>query len=476
MRRVVKKRPSPLKTKRRPAKEGAGTGQQKKGGATKTFPLLAAHGGVIVSRSPMEVALPAIALDAGFGFSMAQAGGLLAAASVSYAVGKLTHSSLIDRCSPRAYLLGILAVAAGACAVGASAPGYAALVASTLMLNFMRAGAWQASTKIAAQHYDAEELPKVLGLLAMVSRATAVGCAIALGSLLVCGCSWRALYGATGVVVVAVGALSWRFLRLDDHEKDSSEAISQPRPRRAQRSHFVAAGGDHDRSHPTRLLPHAFPEEQTGVTLSQALKVFVQSPQVWMCVAAKTSCSILMEWQAFVPLYLRETLSLLPGHAAQVSSSFALGCAAAVLAGSVVYSRLEDGQRTALVAGMLTVFSAAMCTLLAVQTGAIGPLGVGPTVGLLLTLGCTLALPFYVPATMFAARFGGPFQSTLEGGTEAIAYGITSLFVFSAFAAKASGGWAACLAAFTVTAVVATLCSTVSLAKEWRSPEPGLAA
>ncbi len=155
------------------------------------------------------------------------------------------------------------------------------------------------------------------------------------------------------------------------------------------------------------------------------------------------SLTVLMEFQSFIGIYLKETFSLKPGIAVMTSSAFPIGCLISVLLGGFVFDVLNKKRRIFVLGGMMVVAVGCIVMLLVVPS-----LELTGNVGLIVSLlsimlfGLAIAPCYYIPMSVFSVDFGGVHCGVLVGIIDAAGYLAAMTFDFlGGAAADAVDGW-----------------------------------
>ncbi|MCH7910151.1 MAG: MFS transporter, partial [Candidatus Hydrogenedentes bacterium] len=213
------------------------------------------------------------------------------------------------------------------------------------------------------------------------------------------------------------------------------------------------------------------PHHLDDASLAEALVDFVKSPRVWLICASVMCLTILMEFQSFIPIYLKETFALTAGIAAITSSAFPIGCLISVLLGGFVFDKLSKKTRVFVLGGMMVFAVACVATLISLPN-----LGMTDTFGLWMTLlaimfyGLAIAPCYYIPMSVFSVDFGGKHCGVLVGIIDAAGYLAAMAFDFLGGAvADQADGWHQFLNILFNVAIVGSVTLSLFLILEYRS-------
>ena len=262
---------------------------------------------------------------------------------------------------------------------------------------------WPAMAKIITNWFAPQQYGGVWGVLATSSRVGTLVATFALGALLAV-MPWRSLLGvAAGAGILAVVYFAFT---LREHPVSGS---------------LARHNGDRDSppaSHPLDNL-----------TLLEALGIFFTSRQFWLITGSLMGLTILWDFLLFVPLYLKDTLSLTVAQASMAASAFPLGSLVSVLAGGYVFDRLSRKQAAWVFSLLLILATGCIGTFLAMPHLGLAPESLtGLSVALLFLFGVCVAPCYYIPMSVFAIEFGGQHSGFLIALLDAIAFGGNALF------------------------------------------------
>jgi sugar phosphate permease len=395
--------------------------------------MYAGYMGFILCRTAIYAASPAMVEDPALGLSKTIFGAVLGWGTAGMVTGKLLSGVVADRMGGRRVFLSALAITAATAAAFSLArnPLLFCLLNFTMLLA--AAAGWPAMSKLIAAWYEPDRYGKVWGVVSTSSRLSSVLSTLLLGWLLA-RLRWSHIFLVAGAVTAAVAAVIFVFLRAGPEDV----GLTAPGPASADE----------------QLPPH--PLDDSG--LGQALLYFARISRVWLICLSLMCTTVMMEVIGFLPLYLRETLALSPGHAASASSVFPAGCFVALLAGGWLYDRVSRKGRVWLLGAMLTVAALCLVALLAMTRAALAPQTAFAATAIVLFLyGLTVAPAYYLPMSVFSIEFGGKHCGVLISLIDAMGYGAAMLYQFGGGAiVDAPGGWPRMLGLLLVTSVLAT--------------------
>lgn len=260
------------------------------------------------------------------------------------------------------------------------------------------------------------------GFLSTSSRMGDLASKLALGTAVADGWGWRSLFLVAAALQLAV-AFSNAAL-LPKHSGGSGSSGGGAGQQASQQQHATGAGSLAEGGQPHGNAPDAtaaamatasFHDEAAGAesappTWAQ-VRAVVTSPRFAAVAAAVAALHVVMEFDKYVPLYLNKSLGFPPGLAAQGASLYPLAQLLALGAAGFGYDRLTPRGRlwtTGGLCGLLVVFYSAQ---LALRVWAV-PVPDYVHLGLIFCSGAAMAVPYYLPASIFLAEVGGKGKCT----------------------------------------------------------------
>ena len=183
--------------------------------------------------------------------------------------------------------------------------------------------------------------------------------------------------------------------------------------------------GDDDSG--TLKIPHRLDD----VSLSGALISFLQSPRFWFICISIMCLTILMAFQSFIPIYLKEIFNLSPGKAGIASSVFPLGSMFSVLVGGFVFDRLTKIKRVFVLGAMMTLATACIAVLLVLPNQNLQDNNMlWIALSMIMVYGLMIAPCYMIPMSVFSVDFGGKHCGVLVGIIDAAGYLASMAFEF----------------------------------------------
>ena len=143
------------------------------------------------------------------------------------------------------------------------------------------------------------------------------------------------------------------------------------------------------------------------------------------------SLTILMAFQSFLPLYLKEMFDLSPGKAGIASSVFPLGSMFSIVIGGFIFDKLTKKRRIFVLGGMMTVATGCVVILLLLPESNIQETSLLWTaLSVIMVFGLMIAPCYLIPMSVFSLDFGGKHCGVLVGIIDAAGYSASMIFEF----------------------------------------------
>ena len=407
------------------------------------------YGMLMLCRTVVGVAGPALLLDPNLDLDVASFGALLGWGTAGNLTGKLTNGVLADRLGGSKVFIASIGAAAVCTFAFGTLTGNTAFFALYFLTVFAKSAGWPSIANIIRTGFTYGKHGRVWGFIATSSRVSSVATTVLLSSLLLV-MSWRGLFFIAGAIALLCAVVLPKFLKSSRSNTDQGAGESKETA-----STLAAWSQDHPLSH---------------VGTGAALLHFVKSPRFWLISLAVSSLAVLFEFQVFIPIYLSETFGLIPAEAGMISAVFPMGCLLAVFAGGFVYDKLSKANIVLVMGGTLSI--GVLCLVCLRFLGANefdAQFELILTVGLIFIFGFAISPAYYLPMSVFSISFGGKHCGLLVGLIDALAYFGAMIFDFVGGAvANKEGGWQDFLLILMLTSVVATVIMTSFLYSDYR--------
>ncbi len=404
------------------------------------------YAALIMCRATVVNAGPSILDDPSLGLTTTAWGDVLGWGTAGILVGKLVNGVLADRFGGRRIFILSLALCMLATGIFGTMSGVGFFSIAYFFALFAKSAGWPAMANLIGAWYPANWRGRIWGILSSSSRLSSVFSTLVLGSLFLV-MSWQSVIGVA--IALAGGVLVFLFVIL---KQAPSDVGFEERP--------SSDGDDPTQSH---HLDHA--------SLGEALLDFAKSPRVWLICASLMCLAVLMEFQSFIGIYLKETFHLQPGIAVMTSSVFPIGCLMSVLLGGFVFDVLTKMRRIIILGSMMIMAIGCIMMLLVLPSLELSA-DVALTVSLLsiMFFGLAIAPCYYIPMSVFSVDYGGKHCGVLVGIIDAMGYLAAMTFDFmGGRIADQPDGWHQFLIVLLYVAVVGFVMLSMFLYLEHRS-------
>lgn len=362
---------------------------------------------------------------------------LLALSTLSIAAGKIFLGPVIDSLGGVKSLqitLSALAVCLGSIGSARTCQTLSSLAIYIIIVDFGFSSCWAACVKTIREYTEEKRWSNEIGRLAMAARlGNAISFAFFAWLLHVSSgvdASWRRVYRASGAIQLLPLAMLTYFGR-----KGSDDLAIQVESNNAEQT-------------TTRSSPIV----SLGILRRQASK-----PEFWLHLISRTITMVLVSFLLFIPTFMTQCYEMSTASAARVGSMFALGCLASVSTlAAKTYPSSDSAQIQSLLQpnddkSLSPIYRRKACFMamfLALSTGCLSAqmlflnnvINLSSTLGSILMFlwGFSLAIPFYLPSSMFSLKRGGKEgAATIADAFDVSGFGL--LAVFNGFVARVIG-------------------------------------
>ncbi len=364
------------------------------------------YAALYMCRAAVVISGPAMLDDPRLGFDKTAWGAMIGWGTAGTLIGKLANGVLADKLGGRRVFMISLGFCMLATGIFGTLSGVLYFSLAYFIALFAKSAAWPSMANLISVWYPKKWRGRIWGILSSSSRFSSLFTTLVLGSLLL-AVSWRVVIATSAVMTGGVLLLLFFIL------KQSPADVGLP----------VVASSDGD----SRKRPHPLDD----ATLAEALLSFVRSPRVWLICISIMCLTVLMEFQSFIPIYLKETFGLTAGIAAITSSAFPIGCLISVLAGGFVFDALSKKRRIFVLGGMMVFSVLCVALLLALpKLGLTGDFSLWAALLAIMFYGLAIAPCYYIPMSVFSIDFGGARCGVLVGIIDAVGYLAAMAFDF----------------------------------------------
>lgn len=404
------------------------------------------YAALYMCQATVVISGPAMLSDPALGLNKTAWGAILGWGTAGTLSGKLINGILADKIGGRRVFLLSLGLCMLATGIFGTLSGVLYFSVAYFIALFAKSAGWPSMANLISVWYASNWRGRIWGILSSSSRLSSLFTTLVLGSLLLV-ISWREVI-AVSVVITASVIVFLAFVLKQSPRDVGLEAL-------------VSSVGD------LQHRPHPLDE----ATLAEALLSFIRSPRVWLICASIMCLTVLMEFQSFIPIYLKERFGLTSGVAAITSSAFPAGCLISVLAGGFVFDTLTKKKRIFVLGGLMGLAVCCVSVLLAIpQLGMTNSFSLWTALSAIMFFGLAIAPCYYIPMSVFSVDFGGKHCGVLVGIIDAIGYLAAMVFDFLGGAvADKVDGWHHFLNILLHVSLIGTVTLILFLFFEYRS-------
>ena len=403
-----------------------------------------------ICRTTVVISSPAMLDDPELELNKTMWGAILGWGTAGTLVGKLATGVMADRFGGRKVFL----ISIGFCMLATAIFGMVSKVFFFSIAFFIamlaKSAGWPSMANLIRSWYPKFWRGRIWGILSSSSMSSSLFTSLVMGSLLLV-ISWRWVI-ASSLPIAGIFIILLFFYLKQSPTDVGFEAMP-------------SVDGDDNENNPnaTHHLDNA--------SLGKALISFLKSSRFWLICISIMSLTILMAFQSFLPLYLKEMFNLSPGKAGIASSVFPLGSMFSVVIGGFVFDNLTKKKRIFVLGGMMTLATGCIITLLWLPESNIQETSI-LSIGLsaIMIFGLMIAPCYLIPMSVFSLDFGGKHCGVLVGIIDAAGYSASMIFEFLGGAvADQANGWQQFLHIILNVSIVGTISLILFLIMDHRS-------
>ena len=375
-----------------------------------------------ICRTTVVISSPAMLEDPELELNKTMWGAILGWGTAGTLVGKLTTGIMADRLGGRK----VFFISISLCMLATAMFGMMSKVfffsIAFFIAMFAKSAGWPSMANLIRSWYPKFWRGRIWGILSSSSMSSSLFTSLVMGSLLLV-VSWRWVIASSIPIAGIFTTLLLCYLK-----QSPADVGLKAMP---------SVDGDDNSDNPNKS------HHLDNATLGEALTVFIKSFRFWLICISIMSLTILMAFQSFLPLYLKEVFNLSAGKAGIASSVFPLGSMFSVLIGGFVFDKLTKKRRVFVLGGMMALATGCIITLLLLPTSKLQEtslLWVALTA--IMTFGLMIAPCYLIPMSVFSLDFGGKHCGVLVGIIDAAGYLASMTFEFLGGAvADQVNGW-----------------------------------
>ena len=363
-----------------------------------------------ICRTTVVISSPAMLDDPELELTKTMWGAILGWGTAGTLVGKLTTGVMADQFGGRKVFL----TSIGFCMLATAIFGMVSKVFFFSIAFFIamlaKSAGWPSMANLIRNWYPKFWRGRIWGILSSSSMSSSLFTSMVMGSLLLV-ISWRWVI-ASSLPIAGIFIILLFFYLKQSPTDVGFEAMP-------------SVSGDDNENNPktTHHLDNA--------SLGKALISFLKSSRFWLICISIMSLTILMAFQSFLPLYLKEMFDLSPGKAGIASSVFPLGSMFSIVIGGFIFDKLTKKRRIFVLGGMMTVATGCVVILLLLPESNIQETSLLWTaLSAIMVFGLMIAPCYLIPMSVFSLDFGGKHCGVLVGIIDAAGYSASMIFEF----------------------------------------------
>ncbi len=363
-----------------------------------------------ICRTTVVISSPAMLDDPELELTKTMWGAILGWGTAGTLVGKLTTGVMADQFGGRKVFL----ISIGFCMLATAIFGMVSKVFFFSIAFFIamlaKSAGWPSMANLIRSWYPKFWRGRIWGILSSSSMSSSLFTSMVMGSLLLV-ISWRWVIASSLPIAGIFSIVLFFYLK-----QSPADVGFKAMP---------SVDGDENNYNP-KANHHL-----DNASLREALISFLKSSRFWLISISIMSLTILMGFQNFLPLYLKEIYNLSPGKAGIASSVFPLGSMFSVLIGGFIFDKLTKKRRIFVLGGMMILATGCIVALLSLPSSNIQETLL-PWIALLVIMffGLVVAPCYLIPMSVFSLDFGGKHCGVLVGIIDAIGYSALMIFEF----------------------------------------------
>ena len=363
-----------------------------------------------ICRTTVVISSPAMLDDPELGLNKTMWGAILGWGTAGTLVGKLTTGILADRFGGRRVFL----ISIGFCMLATGTFGIISKFFFFSIAFFIamlaKSAGWPCMANLIRSWFPKGWRGRIWGVLSSSSMSSSFFTSLVMGSLLLV-ISWRWVVASSLAIAGILSIVLFFYL------KQSPTDVGLPA--------MPSVDGDDDSDNPQNS------HHLDKATLGQALISFIKSSRFWLICISIMCLTILMAFQNFLPIYLKEVFRLSSGKAGIASSVFPLGSMFSVIIGGFIFDKLTKKKRMFVLGGMMALATGCIVILLFLpkshmQEGSV----LWVALSAIMIYGLMIAPCYLIPMSVFSLDFGGKHCGVLVGIIDAAGYLASMIFEF----------------------------------------------
>ena len=419
-------------------------------GIVTLISIYGAYAALNICRTTVIISSPAMLDDPELGLSKTMWGAILGWGTAGTLVGKLTTGILADRFGGRRVFLISIILCLLATGIFSISSKILFFYVTFFIAMFAKSAGWPCMANLIRNWFQKNWRGRIWGVLSSSSMSSSLFTSLVMGSLLLI-LSWRWVVASSLPIAGIICIVLCFYLK-----QSPTDVGLQAMP---------SVDGDDDSNNP-RNSHHL-----DDATLGEALISFIKSSRFWLICTSIMCLTILMTFQNFLPIYLKEIFHLSSGKAGIASSVFPLGSMFSIILGGFIFDKLTKKSRVFVLGGMMALATGCVVILLLLPKSHIQEnSALWVALSAIMVYGLMIAPCYLIPMSVFSVDFGGKHCGVLVGIIDAAGYLASMIFEFWGGAvADRVDGWQQFLFIILNISVIGTITLVLFLFIDYRS-------
>ena len=328
-------------------------------------------------------------------------------------IGKLSSGVLVDWYGGRRIFILALVLCVLATLMFATVDYLMMFCLTYFVVLFAKSAGWPSMANIISVWYPRKWHGRIWGILSSSSRLSSVFTSLVMGGMLMV-ISWRWALVISAVIIAIVAVLLF---------------FTVKRPPAEIGLETIPSADEND--YEVKGTPRPVPHHLDYATLGEALLNFVTSSRVWLICISVMCLAVLMEFECFMPIYIKETFNLSYSLSAITSSLFPIGCLVSVLLCGFIFDKINKKMRIVVLGSMMVLAILCIVTLMIIPSSNLtGSIALFISLAAIFLYGLAIAPCYYLPMSVFAVNFGGKRCAVLISIIDGFGYLAVMIFDF----------------------------------------------
>ena len=379
-------------------------------GIVTLISIYGAYAALNICRTTVIISSPAMFDDPELGLSKTMWGAILGWGTAGTLVGKLTTGILADRFGGRRVFLISIILCLLATGIFSISSKILFFYVTFFIAMFAKSAGWPCMANLIRNWFQKNWRGRIWGVLSSSSMSSSLFTSLIMGSLLLI-LPWRWVVASSLPIAGILCIVLFFYLK-----QSPTDVGLQAMP---------SVDGDDDSNNP-RNSHHL-----DDATLGEALISFIKSSRFWLICTSIMCLTILMTFQNFLPIYLKEIFHLSSGKAGIASSVFPLGSMFSIILGGFIFDKLTKKSRVFVLGGMMALATGCVVILLLLPKSHLQEnSALWVALSAIMVYGLMIAPCYLIPMSVFSVDFGGKHCGVLVGIIDAAGYLASMIFEF----------------------------------------------